>query len=210
MSEEKPAVATDVEEPASGVDQEAGGAQEEPNLDALLSEWGSEESEPTKAASTQSNTNTEANDPEDGGDEKPIDREELYKEFEERQAAKAKADADLKDAIKVVKGDNVPLDDEQLEDLLNGMASRNPALAKAWAHRNKHPDRWQKTLKAINKEFSAKFAPKDTSVSETDEAIASAVHSAATKVPNKQGEKDAFKLSDEEWEKRKLSKFGSA
>lgn len=212
MSEDKQAVATEADDPASGTDTDAGGAQEEPTLDALLSEWGADESEPTKATTgTQSQPKNTGNH--DGGDndqpEKNVDPDELYKDFEKRMEAKQKADADLQEAIKVVKGENIPLDNEQVEDILDGMARRNPALARAWQMRHKNPDRWQQTLKALNKQLSAKFAPQDKSVEDTDKAVASAVHSAATKTPNNSKDKDAFNMSPKEWEEHRMKKFGS-
>lgn len=206
MTEEKPAVATEPETPAQGAETDGGGAQEDQSLEALLGEWGSDESEPTGNKETQ--RQPDVDDDTDG--ETKFDQEKTIEELERRMQIKAKAEKDLADAIKTVKGDNVPLDDKMVEDILDGMARRNPKLNRAWTIRHKNPELWGKTLKALNKELSGFFAPKDTSASDTDDLVASAVHSAATKPTPSSANKDAFEMSPAEFEAHKMKKFGSA
>lgn len=80
--------------------------------------------------------------------------------------------------------DGVQADAIDAESFLNAMALREPKLNDIYAQRETNPKLWNRTLGTLKQEFSKRYGQKvDKQVTESRDAVASAVRSASTAAP---------------------------
>ena len=166
------------------------------DLEAALKEFDAED--PLKASEE---TKPESETPDDI-DKKVSERvqQELAK-----QRAGEKAEADLKKAVGVVKGD-MDIDDGFVEFELRKAADSDPRLVKAFFARDQRPDEWNKVLKAFGRNLGKRFDGKiDSKVTADREAAAAAVQGASTAAPAKEelSQKEVANLSPQQFEQMK-------
>lgn len=169
MSDEQ-TVATAADEQGNPV-SEAPSAQDE--LDAALAEFDSAE-----ATQTQEQTNpTPSQD--DLGEVVSYIKAQQTKELQDS------VDAAIGDAVKIVSESlETSMDAETVEALLNLKAGKDERFQNAFKGRGNNPDAWNRALKAFAKgqNEKAKSQP-DPTLSADQDAVAAAVHSAATRSP---------------------------
>lgn len=104
----------------------------------------------------------------------------------ERSLAEQKTAQDIKPVISNIRGDipeNV-LSNEEVLDLIDGRARRDPRLQKAWLEREANPGTWKKIEKALGQELSKKFSKlPDPNATEDREAVTAAVRGASSRAP---------------------------
>lgn len=107
-----------------------------------------------------------------------------------RQLETTLAERDFKEAItpviKRIRGD-IPEDvlaDDEVQDLVDGRAKRDPRLQQAWLNRASNPGAWSKIEKALNQELAKKFSKlPDPDATEDRAAVTAAVRGASQKAP---------------------------
>lgn len=146
------------------------------DLDGLLSEF-TEQTKPTTQPQTEP--------------QKPAPTQVVDVEAR-KELAELKFEKEWKPVLTRIRGD-IPSDvisDEELTDLMNGRAARDPRLKNAWENRASNPAAWGKLEKALNGEISKKFQKlPDPNTTEDVEAVTAAVRGASNKAPPAQAPK---------------------
>ena len=135
----KQPVAESTEAAASPAAEVASAQNTEPSLDQILSDFDREtaKSEPAPQPTPQPNA---------------ADSEAL------REVRALKLKFEIEPILKRVRGD-IPdsISDEELLDLLDGRAKRDPALRNAYLNKDANPRKWAQVEKALSAEYSKKF-----------------------------------------------------
>lgn len=101
-----------------------------------------------------------------------------------KELAEMKFQQEIKPVLQRVRGD-IPkeaLSDEEIQDLLDGRARREPRLKQAWIDRATNPAAWSKVEKALQQELQKKFSKlPDPGATEDREAVTAAVRGASSK-----------------------------
>ena len=127
---------------------------------------------------------------------------------------KVLAERDFKDQIAPVleriRGD-IPKDvlaNDEIQDLIDGRARRDPRLQQAWLNRASNPGAWNKIEKALGQELSKKFSKlPDPNATEDRETVAAAVRGASHKAP--EGKPPDFSnMTDGEFRKARKEAYG--
>lgn len=162
------AVATEAEAQVTPAAEATSAQNTTPDLDSLLSEFETQ-AKPQPAPAPASTT---AADPEIAELKRKVASMEFKQEFEP--------------ILKRVRGELSPevLSDEELTDLLDGRAKRDPRVQNAYMNRHANPSAWAKIEKALNAELSKKFTPRvDAAATEDRAAVAAAVRGTSNKAP---------------------------
>ena len=165
-------------------------------LESLLSEY-EEATQPTQAEQQQTNDSNELLD-------LLKKREERDVENEAKEAEKT-VETDIASAVESVQGHleggPVKLSNEAIDDMLNGLARRDPRFAKAFTDRHQNPQAWSRILKSAAKKISENNSI-DPNLTEDREAVANAVKSAstATEADDQHTHQSLSKMSDTEFE----------
>lgn len=103
-----------------------------------------------------------------------------------KELAALKFEREFKPVLEQVRGD-IPKDvlsDEELTDLIDGRAKRDPRLQNAWNNRAANPKAWSGVQKALSAEIAKKFSKlPDPNATEDREAVTAAVRGASPKAP---------------------------
>lgn len=181
MNETVKPEAEEVKEPA-----EAESKQDD--LDTLLNEWDSPEGKQAE--------------PEKKPEQPPADNSDPRLDYLYNAAVSREIDDTVDRLMEGVAGD-IEIDREAARDWLEGRASRDQRVARAFLGRSTNPSSWQKTQAALAKDFASRFKvkSKDEDNSPDKEAAAAYVRGSSTKeTPAKQvTEKDLAKMSDAEF-----------
>lgn len=175
-------------------------------LDSLLSDFG----QPDQTGTEPQNTPVQDVTKDDIREMVQYSKQDRHaREMEQTNAA-------IDSACKTV-FENLPegvLPERAVRGLLIDMADSDQRFQKAFFARGSNPAQWNKILSATAKEMAKEFATVDKDLSEDKEAIASAVRSASTKVPEAQQDeasrrKEIAGMSDQELraEKRRLGAY---
>jgi hypothetical protein len=160
-------VAPEAEAQATPAPEATSAQSTTPNLDDLLNEF-------ETAAKPQSVPQA-----------KPTVSDPVVAELQ-REVASMKFEREIKPILARVRGD-IPqevIGDEELTDLLDGRAKRDPRVQNAYLNRQSNPGAWAKIEKALNAEYAAKFKPRvDANATADREAVAAAVRGTSTKAP---------------------------
>lgn len=187
---------------------EAEGARKDPDLESLLAEFDQEvKTEPAKP-------------PEPTPQPQPNEFQVAAKlQTIERTAAEWQRRIERQDIdslVKRVRGDIDPetVDDQDVEDWLNGQAMRNPALANAWVNRQANPKQFAKIEQELQRQYAEKFERRasrkvDAGVTEDRIAVAAAVRGASsTKVAPAEPSPELGKLSNSQLRKHVMDNYG--
>lgn len=195
---------TDQQAVAPETDAEAKPSVEESSaqddLDTILAEF--DESEPVKESEQP------APDKSAQPDSEVVEWVKAQKEKEIRENTKR----DLQTATNWLKESvgETPVDvpEELLEGLLYKRAEDDPRIMKAWVSRNRNPQAWEKTVRALGKEVAKKFTPTDRQATDSWDAVDSAVHRASTS-KSYEAPTDLGSMTDQEFARYKagLSKI---
>lgn len=189
-------------EPNEAATADSDAAQEGDGLDELLREFDERRAAQTKPEQNQ-NIDTEPK-----GQEPQLDVAALA--TLERRLNEQEAREHRRELEKVFTGltDGVQADEVDAEAYLNARALRDPRLNQAYQDRNSNPQRWNKVFGELKKDFQKRYGKKvDKQVTESREAVASAVRSASTAAPQKEfSAKEITTMSKQEWDdlQRKL------
>lgn len=158
---------------------EADDAQLDEDLDALLDEFPQAAETPKtepKVDDTPSKDDTDQilRDVKSFVDESRQERKDTAARDAEKQF-----EADMAEAVKVVKGEDDE-DDDLVEGWINARARKDPRLKAAWAGRQESPGQFKRILHGLASDFSNRKKV-DRSETEDREAVAAAVRGAATK-----------------------------
>lgn len=203
MSEQEQAVATETDAGATPPADGASGAQDE-TLDALLAEYDSTvEGEEPKPEPKTEEAGKEKSKP--GFDVKSEIRSAIAEEEARRKSA-----AEFQDTIKNLKGDDLShIPDDLVEGYLEAKARKDPRLLNAWATRHQSPEKWNRILGNLSKEFRSITGQNvDRDQTDTVDTVVAAVRGASTKTastPQALGMNDVSSLSDSEFAKLKAS-----
>lgn len=98
--------------------------------------------------------------------------------------------------------DGVSADAIDAEAFLNSMALREPRINQAYLNRGNSPKAWEKVERTLKQEFQKRFGKAvDKQVTESRDAVASAVRSASTAAPQKDfTDKEIVNMSKDEWD----------
>lgn len=167
------------------------------DLDTLLDQFKQEQPEPEAKPKTE---------PEQKLDTGAVKRLETL----EKTLAEERFQRSIQPVLKRVRGD-IPaevLGDDEILDLLDGRAKRDPRLQQAWLNRDKNPAAWSKIEQNLGRELSKKFSKlPDQGATDDREAVAAAVRGASTKAP--EGKPPDFsKMSDNQFQAEKEKMFG--
>lgn len=200
MSDEEQSVAATPDETAPPVSEESG-AQD---LETLLSEYESDLSE-TEESSTSAET---SEIPAKGQGERPEDVKsavEYVKQLQQEEINR-KTNQSIEDAVSTIRGEleQPLLPDRAIKGIIYEMAETNKAFVKAFQQREKHPDAWQRILKAVGADINKdlKEVPSPT-LTDDRNALASAVQSASSKAPEADSAPDYGRMSDADFAKHK-------
>lgn len=104
--------------------------------------------------------------------------------------------------------DGTQADAVDAEAYCNAMALRDPRINQAWMQRTSNPRAWGKVETALRQDFTKRYGKKvDKQVTESRDAVASAVRSASTAAPQKEmTDKEIYTASKDEFDalQRKL------
>lgn len=198
MTEDTQAVVDKTDAPAKpGAEVDSAQDKGSDDLDTLLNQFEQEQPKPEAKPKTE---------PEQKLDTAAIRRLETL----EKSLAEDRFQKSIKPVIERVRGD-IPaevLGDDEILDLLDGKAKRDPRLQQAWLNRDKNPSAWAKIEQNLGKELSKKFSKlPDQDATEDRNAVAVAVRGASTKAP--EGKPPNFsKMSDNEFQAEKEKMFG--
>lgn len=187
---------------SAGQDTAAGGARQDDDLDALLSQY-----DGGKKPEASANQKPEQKAGE-GGDEIKVLAEQVRGFISEQQQLTFRRDMD--DTIKKVRGD-LPaeiFDDKIVEAWMDAQARDDPRLAKAWSERHANPKQFQKVVDTLGRSFVKKYGKfPDRAATEDREAVTAAVRGASTKAP--EGKAPDFKqMSDAEYRESVRKEYG--
>lgn len=195
MSEETPSVST--EQPAS---TEAPVTQE-PSLDDVYKTYNVEPSQPEqpKQQEPQKQEPQQPHIPDPALDYEGFKRYEASKLYEsqtlrqqlstvttrltqhEARMEMEKQNADIKQAVGLLKEKNPDHDDEFLEVALGTKARKDPKFQAAWDNRMKNPKAWSAVVSAYSNELAGKYTVKaDPQLAENQRAMKTAQQSMAT------------------------------
>ena len=178
------------------VSTEESGASE-PDLDSLLSEF--DESESSK---------------EEPKVEQPASDDVQWLKAQRVQYEKEQQDKALSEAAGIIKETLGELPIQLPEYALKGILQQKAyedsdgRLIKAFNNRFSQPEKWKSIVKAIGKQVSKDFAPKDTQATNSWNAVESAVHSASTSSSQNSSEPNLKEMSDQEFAAYKKKLFG--
>jgi len=126
-----------------------------------------------------------------------------------RKVAELEFKIEFPPILQRIRGD-IPEDvlgNEELTDLLDGRAKRDPALREAFANRASNPRGWARIEKALNAEYSQRFQSRvDANATADREAVSAAVRGTSTKVPEQRAPNYGA-MTDAEFAKEK-AKYG--
>lgn len=196
MSDEKQTVA-DQTDPGSTTSGEEGGAQDD--LDSLLARWDNESSqEDSNESETGGQSST---DPNRRLDEVHATVQRLEKERVNERVMRLRRDTTEK--MQEATSGQVGLTADDWWHYLNGRASEDPRIQRAWENQDKDPKGWERVAVALAKDVAkrARNTP-DPEATADREAVESAVHSASSAPPASSGpsEADIRKMSDREFQ----------
>lgn len=205
--EEQHGVATEADTESTKTSGEAGGAQTDDDLDSLLAEW----DEDQKKAAEQSPSGEQTETGKTGATELPSDVREVVdyvKEQREREITERTNQDVAAAAEKLREG----WDDAPPAALLEGeiwkSAGKDQRFLAAFQQRHQQPDKWDRILKAKQRELQAMLAgTPDQEATADRQAVASAVRSASKAPTGSEGPSadDISKMSDKEFEQYKRS-----
>lgn len=181
-----------------GADAEVVQKEKEPDLEALLNEYGKE--------TDSTNSRTEDENKEDDEDTR-LTNEEIQELRRERVVkANARIDADVKNAVKIARGDSdLPEEaDVLIEGLLHQSVASNPKMKAAWEGRAKNPEGWNKILAKQSENFMALIDKVVEFRTGSNSALESAVLSSNKRKPSNDkmpGLGALTRLSDSEYAK---------
>lgn len=202
--DEQTAVANSTnEEPKEAASAESGAAQED-GLDELLKEFDERRetiAQRTQQEQTQAKTETTGTEP-------PPDVAALA--ALERRVKDQEA-REYQRELNVLYGrlsDGAQADSVDVEIFLGKLARDNPLLNEVYNNRDRDPGRWNRTERALRQEVLKRFGKKvDRQVTDSKEAVASAVRSASTAAPHRElTDRDIQTMPKAEWDElqRKL------
>lgn len=205
MSDEQQAVVEEADEQAAPA-SEANGAQEEDDLDTLLSQYEDESGE-------------SESEPEGKGEADSGEKDEVLKAHEEikqwrAEQAKERFEKDVGKAVEAIRGELDPeiFDDALVRGWLEAQAQYDPRLSAAWSQRSQDPKTFQKVLEKLQGKFQKKFSSlPDKSLSEDREAVTQAVRGASKQAPAAEeiDHSDVRNMSDQEFEQWKSRQMKS-
>jgi len=190
--------ATTTETPATpAVEGNGAQAPQTADLDSLLAEFSQATDKPAPAPAQQP---AQAVAP------------DVAKRLEQLETTLAKRDSEdaLKPVIEAIRGE-LPKDvlsNEEVLDLIDGRAKRDPRIQNAWLNRASNPAAWKKIEKALGQELSKKFSKlPDPNATEDREAVTAAVRGASQKAPEGKAP-DFTKMTDGEFRKAREELYG--
>lgn len=128
-----------------------------------------------------------------------------------REVAELKFKMEFEPVLNKIRGD-IPKDvisDEELTDLVDGRAKRDPKLQNAWLNRSSNPAAWSKVEKALHADLSKKFQPRvDKNATEDREVVAAAVRAASTTKASDEKPPDLSRMSNGEYRQWVMSNHG--
>ena len=175
--DEQTAVVETNEEPKEAATAEGETAQETDGLDELLKEFDERKEASDKTEEIKTKTEPKS-------DTKQVDLDALA------ALEKRLNDADAREARRELENlfskltEGVQADEVDAEAFLNAKAMREPKLNQAYANRASNPKAWDKVFASLHQEFQKRHGKKvDKQVTESKNAVASAVRSASTAAP---------------------------
>lgn len=191
---EQTAVAEDTKEaPKQEAPAESGAAQED-GLDELLKEF----DERREAASQTTEKPAGTTEPKASEQIDVAALAALEKRLNDTEARESRRELErLFDRFTT----GVQADSLDAEAFLNAKALRDPRINQAYLNRGNNPKAWDKVEGALRQEFQKRFGKAvDKQVTESRDAVASAVRSASTAAPQKDlTDKDILNMPQEEW-----------
>lgn len=167
-------VVTTTEAPAKPAAEGTGAqATQTADLDSLLSEFTQATAKPAPVPEQKTETTV------------PPDAVRRLEQLESKLAEKDFKE-EINPVLERIRGD-IPKDvfsNEEVLDLIDGRAKRDPRLQKAWLERAGNPGAWSKIEKALGQELSKKFSKlPDPNATEDRETVAAAVRGASQRAP---------------------------
>ena len=161
------------EAPKEGAPAESGAAQTD-DLDALLAEFDTKKAEAAPVTEPKKSTV-------DDVDVNVLAVLEQRLNDQEAREKRRELDSMFNSFTEGVQADAV-----DAEAFLNAMALREPRINQAYINRGSNPKGWEKVESTLKQEFQKRYGKKvDKQVTESREAVASAVRSASTAAPHK-------------------------
>lgn len=151
----------------------------EPDLDALLEEYGK---------STDSETKRTKDEDKENEEDTKLTPEEIRAIREDKiRQANERVQSDIRNAVKISRGDtDLPEEaDPLIEGFLHQAVANNPKMKAAWEGRGKNPEGWEKILRKQSQQFISLIDKVAESRSSSNSALESAVHSSKTSNPSK-------------------------
>lgn len=204
-NEKQTAVAEGTDEaPKQETSEEGGAAQDDDGLDALLAEFEERGAAASKKeAVTSPQTKSEPKDTTSEVDVAALATLEERLNQQEAREQRRELEKLFSRVSSGTQGDEI-----DAEAFLNTMALRDPRLTQAYYNRNSNPKKWADVEKALKQEFQKRHGKKvDKNVTESRDAVASAVRSAQSAAPQKEySDKDIVGMSKDEFDsmQRKL------
>lgn len=168
------------------LEAEAASAHEDLSLDDLLKEYDQQTKEPAKT------------------EEPKEDVKELLG-FVRRQMedqSRKQVQDDLNKAASLMKENGLNLPDDVLKAVLNWKAQNDSRIFNAWKMRHDSPEQFSKVVKSIAKELAKNMGdPVHKGVTDSVEAMVSAVQSTKTKTHDSEDPPDFLSMSKKELEK---------
>lgn len=134
----------------------------------------------------------------------------VLEHVENEQAVKAQQQTQqgINDAVKTLKeGSEAKLPDRFFRGAIHD-AAQNPDFVKAFENRETDPGSWNTALKSLSSDINSDFkSAEETSASQTQEEIASALRGSVTQASGGDGEPDYASMSDAEFEAHRQKAF---
>ena len=177
---EQTAVANDPNEtPTEEVSAESGTAQEE-SLDDLLKEYDSKR----EAAESPKEADKPSIEPQGADSIDVTALATLEKRLNDQESREVRRELE---GVFSRFSEGVQADDVDAEAFLNAKASRDPRLNKAYQERETNPKVWGEIEQVLIKDFQKRYGKTvDKQVTESRDAVASAVRSASTAAPQRE------------------------
>lgn len=192
MSEDQTtqAVVDETKVPASQGTEAPGARTDDGDLDALLSQWDQPSSNPSDTATPATAAPAAADK-----DAKRLDALEQKIHQQEFQKEIGPVIESIKQAIP-----EGVLNDDEILDLLDARAKRDPRLANAWLDRSRNPQGWKKVQDGLARDFSKRFSRlPDPAATEDRAAVTAAVRGSSQRAPEAKAP-DYGKMSPAEFE----------
>lgn len=190
--------------PTKETSEEGGAAQDDDGLDALLAEFeGRGAADPKTEPKGDDRARSEPKDTPSDIDVAALAALEERLNQQEAREQRRELEKLFSRVAAGTQGDDV-----DAEAFLNTMALRDPRLTQAYYERNTNPKKWAGVEKALKQEFQKRYGKKvDKNVTESRDAVASAVRSAQSAAPTKEySDKDIIDMPKDEFDsiQRKL------